>query len=211
MGRLKRAHEAPDARIRQLLLKSATQLFNSKGYAATTVREIVASAGVSKPVLYYYFGSKEGIYMELMSDFRKFEEVVKVRRKEEGKAREKIMGLLSRTYALFLEHIDMVRIMYSLYYGPPQGAPFIDFDHFYRKFWVTVRELIEEGCERGEFRKVDVNLATWAVVGPLSVATEAGICRDPEGADIVSAEGLSQVLGVILDGISIADSKGEKC
>ena len=56
------------------MLKSAASIFSTKGYAATTVREIVASAGVSKPVLYYYFGSKKGIYFELMrGPFEKFD------------------------------------------------------------------------------------------------------------------------------------------
>ena len=66
-----------DTRIRELMLKSAIQLFNRKGYAATTVREIVAAVGVSKPVLYYYFGNKEGIYFELMrGPFMKFDAVL---------------------------------------------------------------------------------------------------------------------------------------
>ena len=43
---------------RERLLSGATELFASKGYAATTVREIVERAGVTKPVLYYYFRSK---------------------------------------------------------------------------------------------------------------------------------------------------------
>ena len=51
---------------RQRLLDAAAELFNGKGYAATTVREIVKAAGVTKPVLYYYFKNKEGIFLELM-------------------------------------------------------------------------------------------------------------------------------------------------
>ena len=61
---LKKDESPPGAR--QRLLNSAAELFNSKGYAATTVREIVKAAGVTKPVLYYYFRNKEGIFLELM-------------------------------------------------------------------------------------------------------------------------------------------------
>ena len=60
--------------VRERLLTGATELFTRKGYAATTVREIVAAAGVTKPVLYYYFRNKEGIYLELIRGaFAKFE------------------------------------------------------------------------------------------------------------------------------------------
>jgi len=37
-----------------------------EGICRHHVREIVAAAGVTKPVLYYYFRNKEGIYLELM-------------------------------------------------------------------------------------------------------------------------------------------------
>ena len=51
---------------RERLLETASHLFAEKGYASTSVREIVARAGVSKPVLYYYFQSKEGLYYALL-------------------------------------------------------------------------------------------------------------------------------------------------
>ena len=36
--------------------------FAESGYEATSVEEIAAKAGVSKPVVYEHFGGKEGIY-----------------------------------------------------------------------------------------------------------------------------------------------------
>ena len=51
---------------RQRLLEMATKLFAEKGYAGTSVREIVDRAGVSKPVLYYYFKSKEGLFYAIL-------------------------------------------------------------------------------------------------------------------------------------------------
>lgn len=47
---------------------AALDLFGRKGYAATSIREIVQAAGVSRPTLYYYYGSKEGIYLDLLSE-----------------------------------------------------------------------------------------------------------------------------------------------
>ncbi len=66
MARKSNQTESVDGSVRQRLLEGAAELFTQKGYAATTVREIVAAAGVTKPVLYYYFRNKEGIYLELM-------------------------------------------------------------------------------------------------------------------------------------------------
>ena len=46
---------------RELLLNTALELFHAKGYDAVGVQEIVEKAGVTKPTLYYYFGSKLGL------------------------------------------------------------------------------------------------------------------------------------------------------
>ncbi len=47
---------------RQQLIEVGRRLFAEKGFEGTTVEEIAAAAGVSKPVLYEHFGGKEGLY-----------------------------------------------------------------------------------------------------------------------------------------------------
>lgn len=51
---------------RELLLNTALELFHAKGYDAVGVQEIVEKAGVTKPTLYYYFGSKLGLLKSLL-------------------------------------------------------------------------------------------------------------------------------------------------
>ena len=47
---------------REQLLDIGRQLFAQRGYESTSVEEIAAKAGVSKPVVYEHFGGKEGLY-----------------------------------------------------------------------------------------------------------------------------------------------------
>ena len=54
--------------VRQAIRDAAIELFSEKGYAATTTREICQRAGITKPVLYYYFGSKEQLFREVVLD-----------------------------------------------------------------------------------------------------------------------------------------------
>jgi AcrR family transcriptional regulator len=49
--------------VRTSILNEATRLFGQKGYGSASVRELVEAAGVTKPVLYYYFGSKAGLFV----------------------------------------------------------------------------------------------------------------------------------------------------
>jgi len=47
---------------RAQLVEIGRQLFAEKGLEGTSVEEIAAKAGVSKPVVYEHFGGKEGLY-----------------------------------------------------------------------------------------------------------------------------------------------------
>src|SRR5262245_54612303 len=58
-----------ESAIANKLLESAVRLFATKGYPATSTREIVEAAGVTKPMLYYYFQSKEGLLAAAIGHF----------------------------------------------------------------------------------------------------------------------------------------------
>jgi AcrR family transcriptional regulator len=47
---------------RQQLLEIGRRLFAERGFEGTSIEEIAAQAGVSKPVVYEHFGGKEGLY-----------------------------------------------------------------------------------------------------------------------------------------------------
>src|SRR5258708_18006977 len=47
---------------REQLLDIGRRLFAERGFEGTSIEEIAAKAGVSKPVVYEHFGGKEGLY-----------------------------------------------------------------------------------------------------------------------------------------------------
>ena len=57
-----RISKAPEER-RQELIAAATQLFWSQGYTQTMVSDIVREVGVAQGLFYYYFKSKEDIFL----------------------------------------------------------------------------------------------------------------------------------------------------
>jgi len=48
--------------VKQTILDKALELFSAKGYDGVSVNELAEAAGITKPTLYYYFGSKEGVF-----------------------------------------------------------------------------------------------------------------------------------------------------
>jgi TetR/AcrR family transcriptional regulator len=190
--------QLPEARKR--LLSAALELFTRKGYAATSVREIVEVAGVTKPVLYYYFGNKEGIYLELMREpFMVFEALLDTNPGDGKGAGELLLRLCKDVFDLFLENLATARLMYSIYYGPPQGAPFFDFDDYHEKLQDKVQKLVVQGIGTGEFAGVDAVDAMWIIIGVLNVAMEEQLCREKPGIDRI---GLTRMLTLVLSRIA---------
>jgi AcrR family transcriptional regulator len=63
------AASAPPPNTRQQILSAAMQVFAQKGYHDTRVDDIVAASGSSKGGVYFYFRSKQEIFLALIDDF----------------------------------------------------------------------------------------------------------------------------------------------
>ncbi len=196
-------HHEDSARGR--LMTAAISLFARKGYSATTVREIVAAAGVTKPVLYYHFGNKEGIFLAMMRDaLAEFEVTTAAAVSASGTATERILRFLDGTFALVLEHLDVMRVLDAIYYGPPQGAPYFDFEAIHERFIGVLTDLVRDGMAAGEFRPGDPEDVAWALVGPFEVARGMSLCH-PE-MEFGRAR-LARLLRVVFDGVAIGSAK----
>lgn len=62
-----RAATPRSARKRAQILDAARELFLENGYLGTNVDEIAARSQVSKPTVYSHFGSKKGLFVEIVS------------------------------------------------------------------------------------------------------------------------------------------------
>lgn len=60
---------------RDRIIKCAAELFAESGYKGVSMREISSAAGISKASIYYYFSSKEDLYLSLI--IRDMEQLVK--------------------------------------------------------------------------------------------------------------------------------------
>jgi TetR/AcrR family transcriptional regulator len=54
---------------RDRIIATALDLFSRRGYEGTGIQEIVDNAGITKPSLYYYFGSKQGLLEAIVAGF----------------------------------------------------------------------------------------------------------------------------------------------
>jgi AcrR family transcriptional regulator len=168
---------------RQRILETATELFADKGYAGTYVREIVEKAGVSKPVLYYYFKSKEGLFyaiLEWATDVQQMvlNEIVET----SGPMLDRFVYLYRRIYEGIREYQSLYHMIIGLIYGPPQGAPDYDFSKFQVMMFNAVKQIYAEGLAAGEVREADADEVAFLVLGLIDYCLNTEKIR-PELAD----------------------------
>ena len=143
---------------RERLLEAGTDLFGERGYAGTFVREIVARAGVTKPVLYYYFKSKEGMFYTILDGAAEQQEVILVEALEvPGAVLDRIIYLYRRIYEGLIEHRNLFKMIYNLVFGPRQGAPDYDIDQYHRRMVDAIKTIYLEGLARGEVKEADAD------------------------------------------------------
>jgi TetR/AcrR family transcriptional regulator len=185
---------------RERLLTAALNLFNEKGYSATSVREIVEAAGVTKPVLYYYFGNKEGIYVELMdSSYSTFESLVAGVEAVDGSAEEKIIAFCSNLFEASKQRLPLVRLIYSMYYGPPQGAPHFDFERYSMQMLEVIQQMVGGGVANGELTENNVADVSRAIMAIVTSAVNEQLTRLEYKLD---RDGMVRTLRLLMSGIA---------
>jgi TetR/AcrR family transcriptional regulator len=193
--------EATEHSVEQRLLSAAIQLFTERGYTATSVREIVERAGVTKPALYYHFASKEGLYLAILNDLsRHADEVIARSRVPSGPVRDRLERFLVGVFEAFEEKKAEVRLINAVFWGPAQGAPPYDFATFHNRLLVVLKEIVGEGIAAGELRAADPADMTLALMGVLSFTMDLSLARPELG---VGKDGLRRALDLLFSGLAV--------
>lgn len=188
------------------ILLAAANLFASKGYAGTAVKEIVDAAGVTKPTLYYYFKNKEDLYRKLMdqtieSFFRTLEESLTT----PGDLRSRLAAFYGRIYRQFHANIDFLRLVNSVIYGPPGAAPAYDLKSRNVRFEKTLKAMLDGGVAAGELSEDNREEVLLLLLGLIrSIQLRLVFQRSAKPFHDVKA--IRRVIDLIFDGANLARS-----
>lgn len=192
--------EGHDISARERLMHAAAELFSRKGYAATSVREIVAAAGVSKPVLYYYFSNKEGIYHEIVRfGLERVDSMISAVKAMHCPVSRKILQLFESTIDSIKEDIQIIRLLYAVQYGTFRELPAVNLEDIQDRFDDAVLDLVKEGIGNGELIPDDPSMMRWVLVGAMSISIDMMIFRPELGG---GRESLGRMVTMILRGFS---------
>jgi AcrR family transcriptional regulator len=111
------------ARRRETIEAAATELFSERGYRSASIEEIARASGVTPPVLYDHFSSKQELYRRLLE--RHFAELREIWREHfpgDGAPRERIARSFDAWFAYVETHPFAGRMLFRDTSGDPEVA-----------------------------------------------------------------------------------------
>lgn len=160
---------------REVIARTATEVFAERGYDGASIDEIAKRAGVSAPVVYDHFASKEELYQSLLVRTR--DELLEVWR-ERLFTDEPADVRIPRAIAAWAAYVESHRGATRMYFRDPTGVPAVQDFH---------RAIHDEG-----------RAALGAILG-----REAGADRIAGSADALALEMAAEVIRAGLAGLAM--------
>ena len=161
----------PALRSNDRILQKALELFSDRGYDATSVREICEAAGITKPTLYHFYGSKEGVYRALVEGaLERFRADMAQALSGEGTLRDHLSRMARAYVDAAVREPDLARFLMALIHNPKHSAPATDFVGFYHGILDELARVIDAAMARGEVASGSTEIRLLVFMGALGEA-----------------------------------------
>jgi AcrR family transcriptional regulator len=182
---------------RERILRAASELFATRGYHATTTREIAAAVGVRQPSLFHHFPSKEAILQTLLSsDLDVAVPNAEALAAGDGPASVRLYRYLWHD----ISHLTSSPYNLSgLYTEEVMRDP--AFEPWIRKrarLHAAIERILADGVASGEFVDFPVEVVREAITGILVRTLTLHSGREPEGVPAFCEQIVSLVMRAVL-------------
>jgi AcrR family transcriptional regulator len=109
---------------RDAILDAAEKLFAERGFAGTSVRDIVRDSDSSPPSLYHFFGSKENLLVALVADrYESYCDALEAHLSSATTALEVCERLIDFVLTNMNQQPNTAKFLFSIMFGPQQDVP----------------------------------------------------------------------------------------
>jgi AcrR family transcriptional regulator len=184
------------------ILTVASEVFAAEGFATTNIQAVAKRAGISKPLVYNYFGSKEGLFLacieragEIVAD-----EIERIAN-EDVVGIERGMRTLDGMFAVLEDQRHLWRLFYDRT-APTTGAVADAVSHYTER----ITKLADEGVTElmalsGVTNQLDVSAMTAVWMGIVDSLMRWWVDHPDESAHDMTAR-TGRLLNAILGGVS---------
>ncbi|MFT6396708.1 MAG: AcrR family transcriptional regulator [Bradymonadia bacterium] len=181
-GRTLRAEERRKER-RSQLLAAATQVIAERGYAHTSVDDVIKAAGVSRGTFYLYFESRDALFAEMLDEFlMKLGQTVEIISLDDVDPAGALYQNFKRVIELLATHRNLTKVLFREAVGLSEA---IDqrVNGFYDFLYAMVIGALRKGVLHGIIREVDESTIAPAIVGTVKEVIRARIVAGSEEVD----------------------------
>ena len=147
------------------ILEGALKVFNEHGIEKTTMDEIAHESGFGKATLYYYFSSKDEVFVEIMEyGWKMLWEAIETRIIEEVGPRKKFMGIVKKMG----QTVTSDKVLYGFLFTAPnyiQESQKQIWKTYQERLYAILQSIIEEGIKKKDFVDMDPGLLMKAIGG----------------------------------------------
>ena len=153
---------------KEQILKGALLVFKEKGIEKSTMDEIAKQSDFGKASLYYYFSSKEEIFIELLDrGWKMIWESIEPVIHDRDHPKDTFISSLNIIGGLVRDD----RVLFEFLFTAPKALPSnqdgkkSDWKNYQNKMYTVLQSLLEEGIEKNEFPKMRSDLLMRAIGG----------------------------------------------
>ena len=190
-----------DPETKRAIETHALSGFARRGYAAVSIREITEAAGVTQPMVYYYFKSKEELYRTLLTQsFEELDRLLADVKTHDGNARERLIEIAKTYFRYYHRNPERVRFLIRAF---ADDEPVIDRETYIRPRFQEIEDIVVDGQRGGAFGPIDPYEIAVALIGVVRIYVERQM---KYGGQILTDERAERIVGLLVDGIAV---KGE--
>lgn len=177
---------------------AAVRLFARRGFVSSSVREIAEAAGVTKPTVYYYFGSKVGLGLAIVEEAqRKVEDYIAEETGGKTDVVERLVGFAMAHYRGCSENRDLAQFLYGLSFSPVESDLTLDVRRFRKGAMDALDRILDDAVAEGVIRPEAREEAHLLFMGSVNIHMMASLRFDLE----LSRELAERSVRLFLEGV----------
>jgi AcrR family transcriptional regulator len=170
---------------REAVIRAAARAFNERGYHHTSLDDIAADLGVTKPTVYYYVANKEQLLFEcFLAGLKPIREAFRTAQALQGTARDRLAAVIRGYAAAIASEYGwcMVRA-HDQDLGPEMRR---QINALKSEIDQGIRQLLRAGAEDGSIGHCDPKIAAFALAGALNWVAHWYRADQPLSADEIA-------------------------
>lgn len=179
------------------ILETALDLFATRGYEGTSVREICAAAGITKPTLYYFYGSKEGVYRALvLGTMEELRQEIEQDLARPGEIIARLKRLARLVYADAMRRTKLWRFILTTVWSP-EIVDMREHTCAYKQISDLVARALDDAVTRGELGPGPTPIRVMVLLGALGEGLDCFLLL---GEPPLTGELADQLIDTVLTG-----------